>query len=281
MKSTVLIIGLLVTLGFSSNSHAASREGFAKGRTDPTYSGVDGTVPLLSTFYFRFDKGGGAVDHHINSIMVMPAGAAEDVSPNAALPPPNVGSGKIALMYRDKNADDRYFYRISHDTRPPSGVRRFNVRDVGCTGKCERTIPRPPGFGNVFVLVGFQLFFTGERDHHVDEIAVFEENRKITVMLNDKNDDDVFGYSVDYAWVSPLLINGTGEESGSNLGGARVTLPSGRKVIRGFHFNFVSKDHHLREIGVLPANESLEVFYSDKNGDDRFRWNVRWAIVGP
>jgi hypothetical protein len=282
MKKNVVTVSLfvLVMLGASSSAIASSIEGFAKGRVDKTYRGVDDAVPLLSTFYFRFEKVGESVDHHINSIMVMPAGAAEDVSPNAGLPMPNVESGKISLMYRDKNADDEYFYKVSHYTRPLSGVRRFNVRDVGCTGKCERSLPRPPDTDSVFVLIGFQLFFTGSRDHHVDEIAVFEENRKLIVMLNDKNDDDVFGYSVDYAWVSPRLIRRTGEQSGSDQGGARVALPPGRKVIRGFHFNFVREDHHLRAIGVLTSNQNLEVYYEDKNGDDPFQWKVRWGIIG-
>jgi len=283
MRRIVLTINLvvLVMLGVSSSAFASSIEGFAEGRTDKAYSGVDDAVPLLSTFYFRFEKVGGAVDHHINSVMVMPAGAAEDMSPDAGLPMPNVESGKIALMYQDKNADDKYFYKVSHYTRSLSGVRRFNVRDVGCTGKCERLLPPPADPGSVFVLIGFQLFFTGSRDHHVDEIAVFEEEGKLIVMLNDKNDDDVFGYSIDYTWISPRVIIRTGEHSGFDRGGARVALPPGRKVIRGFHFNFDKKDHHLREIGALTSNQNLEVYYADKNGDDLFQWKVRWGIIGP
>lgn len=275
-----------------------SREGFGKGRIDPLYQGVDDGVPLLSTFYFRFEQVGspGAVDNHINSIMVLPAGTAEDLSPNADIPAPVVESGKISLIYQDahqEDAKDRYFYKASHliqsfgrPTHPLNSARRYQIRDVGCTGKCERVLPRPAGSGEgTFVLVGFQLFFTGGRDHHVDEIAVFEEDGELTVKLNDRDDRDVFGYVVDYALFAPTptsieRITQMGEESGSAKGGARVTLPRGRKVIRGFHFNFKSGDHHLREIGVLLSNENLEVFYSDSNGDDLFDWGVRWAIIG-
>lgn len=282
MGQKALIISLLVAFGIASSALGASREGFGKGRIDPLYAGVGNAVPLLNTFYFRFGSASGSVDHHINSIMVEPAGAAVDVSPNADLRPPNVESGKITLMYQDKNGDDRYFYKVGHDTRGLSSARRFTIRDVGCRGKCERTLPAPLQPGTTFVLVGFKVFFTGARDHHVDEVAVFEDNRKLTVMLNDKNDDDVFGYAVDYAWVSLHEVRRTGEESGSARGGARVALPSGRKVIRGFHFDYASKDHHLREIGALTSNgDNLEVFYSDKNADDRFGWMVRWAIIGP
>jgi hypothetical protein len=155
-----------------------------------------------------------------------------------------------------------------------------SIADVGCTGKCERPLS-PPGSGYLFVLTGFQLNFTGVRDHHVDEIAVYEKDGVLTVKLNDKNDDDVFAYSVDYAWVSPTAFLNSSSSQGTNSGGVAVSLPSGRHVIRGFHFNYVSKDHHLREIGALTSGNKLEVYYGDKNGDDRFGWKILWATLKP
>ena len=273
----------------------ASTEGFGKGMVVTNYSNTGNNVPLLSTFYFRFEKAGSStpVDNHINSILVLPGGRSEDLSPGADLSPSQVADGTIQLMYRDKDADDakdRYFYKIAHNTVQNASIRRFQFRDVGCTGKCEQILPPPPSsgpggvFGNpVFVLVGFHMFFTGGRDHHLDTVSVYENNGKLTVEFNDKNDDDVFGYLVDYAWVNQrpgqnILL---GEESGSTTGGARVNLPPGPKVIRGFRFDFKSKDHHSREIGVLTNNTRLEVFYSDKNADDTFQWNVRWASITP
>lgn len=265
-------------------------EGFGKGIIVSDYPGTENGVPLLSSFYFRFEKAGSSesVDNHINSILVLPGGRSEDLSPNADLSPTQVEDGKIQLMFRDKDASsakDRYFYKTAH-TFLPANARRFQFRDVGCTGKCEQILPPPSSgpvgsLGSIFVLVGFHMFFTGGRDHHIDTVAVFEDNRKLTIEFNDKNDDDVFGYLVDYAWVRPRPGQNVrlGEESGSTSGGARVSLPPGQKVIRGFRFDFKSKDHHSREIGVLAGNENLEVYYSDKNGDDTFRWNVRWASI--
>jgi len=263
MKVTTITAGLILALGATSVSSAATVEGFAKGRVDRDYSDLPAGVPVMSSFYFRFHKSGGAVDHHINAISVRP-------DPD----------GNIALMYQDKNRDDQYFYKASHDSLPSSIVIRGSIADVGCTGKCERTLS-PPGSGYLFVLTGFQVNFTGGRDHHVDEIAVFEDDGVLTVMLNDKNDDDVFAYSVDYAWVSPTVFLNSGASRGTNNGGVAVSLPTGRHVIRGFHFNYLSGDHHLREIGALTSGSGLEVYYGDKNGDDRFAWEVRWATLKP
>ena len=267
-----------------------SLEGYGERRIDPDpeYQGVDDGVPLLSTFYFRFEKKDSSegVDNHINAIMVLPAGAAEDASPNAETPLQIVGSRKIRLMYQDAEADaakDRYFYRMAHSVRPFSSARRFQIRDIGCQGECKRDLPppqvvHPSADRGVFVLVGFQLYFTGGRDHHIDKIAIFEEDGNLTVRLNDRHNDDdddspVFAYLVDYAWVSRHSQNvHLAKESGS----AR-----GLKVIRGFEFDFVSGDHHLREVGVLMNNENLEVYYGDKNGDDLFEWTVHWAKITP
>ena len=264
MKITTITASLLLVLGAVSASSAATVEGFAKGRVDRDYGDLPAGVPLMSSFYFRYHKSGGAVDHHINAISVKP----------------DPENGTVALMYQDKNRDDTYFYKASLDSIPSSSVIRGSIADVGCTGKCERTLS-PPGSGYLFVLTGFQVNFTGGRDHHVDEIAVFEDEGVLTVMLNDKNDDDVFAYSVDYAWVSPTVFLNSGASRGTNNGGVAVSLPTGRHVVRGFHFNYLSGDHHLREIGALTSGSRLDVYYGDKNGDDLFSWEVRWATLKP
>ncbi len=266
-------------------------EGFARGFASINYPGVDSGVPLLKSFYFRFEKSGSSspIDNHINSIRVLPSGNSTDLSPNADLGPSIVAPGQIELTYADKDSgssNDRYFYKVAHSNLPFANVRRFQFRDVGCTGKCEQVLPRPPGpilpgLEPVFVLCGFKVFFTGNRDHHLDGISVFENNGKLTVEFNDRNDDDVYGYLVDYALVSPLGVNvQLGEESGTARGGARVLLP-GDKVIRGFRFDLRSSDHHMREVGVITGNDRIEVYDSDAAGDDTFDWFVRWATISP
>jgi hypothetical protein len=272
----------------------ANREGYGKGRIDPSYQDVENGVPLLSTFYFRFEKEGtsDAVDNEINTIMVLPAGDAEDLTPNAEGSVVSADDRTITLIYKDKDADDkkdRYFYKVAHAVEPSVKLRRYQIRGVGCEGKCEIGLPHPQDLGpaaslqDVFILVGFQLSFTGSRDHHIDTIGITEENGKLTIELNDKNDDDVFRYVIDYAVVTQgagLSIK-TGKESGSATAATRRRMPQGRIVLRGFRFDSKFKDHHLRELGVLTSNENLEVYFGDKTGDDPFDWQVDWAIVTP
>jgi hypothetical protein len=162
----------------------------------PSYPVPQGTVPLLDRFFLRYFDGH-VFSRHLNAIMVMPAGAAEDASPEAGFGMPVVEEGEIAVILQDKNADDPIAFEVSH--RVYADLRRYNIRDVGCVGGCERELPQPivPRVGNVFVLVGFELFFTGGRDHHIDEIGIHEEGGRLVVAFNDRNDDDVSGYSVD------------------------------------------------------------------------------------
>ena len=265
-------------------------EGFARGFTSVNYPGNG--VPFLNSFYFRFEKSGSSspIDNHINTIRVLPGGQSVDLSPNADLSPSQVAPGTIELAYADKDSggsNDRYFFKVAHHNLPFANARRFQFRDLGCTGKCEQVLPRPPGpivagVQEVFVLCGFKVFYTGGRDHHLDGLSVFEDNGKLTVEFNDKNDDDVFGYLVDYALVRQIGVNiQLGEESGTATGATRVPIAQGDKVIRGFRFDLRSSDHEVREIGILPSNNQLEVYYTDAAGNDRFDWFVRWATISP
>jgi len=270
-----------------SGATSASCEGFAEGYLERAYPCAGNGVPLLRSFYFGYGVRSTPVDHHFAAISVMPAGTAEELIPSGSTPPHVVQSGKIGLMFADKNKDDEYFYKVSHYTGPLSrGIRRYRMCEVGCVGRNVRTIPRLPsraGLKGTFVLVGFYVYFPTGRDRHVREIAVFENNGKLHVTLQDKEDtiSDHFVYIVDFAWVSPLRIRRRGESGGSARGGARVSVPRGTKVIRGFRFDFgKDKDRHLREVGVLPMNDKLEVYFADKNGDDRFDWRVQWAVLG-
>jgi len=273
-----------------------NKQGFGKGPIVRDLPGLgNNNIPLLSSFYFRFQKqrSSGAVDNHINQIMVMPGGISQDLSPNADLSPNTQVDGKLDLMMSDRNpndsASDNYFYNITYSTLPVSQAKRFQFRDVGCTGICQQPLPTPtshhPAIGrSIFVLCGFKVFFTGGRDHHIDKISILEDNGTLTIEFRDKSASlsDVYGYLIDYAWVSttPGQNVKIGEETGIARGGARIPLTE-QKLIRGFSFDFTSSDHHLREIGVLSLNDYLEVYYSDWNRDDSFQWNVRWATISP
>jgi hypothetical protein len=155
---------------------------------------------------------------------------------------------------------------------------------------------------STFVLVGFHFRYVspeecippegvngcidlGRYDHHIDEIAIFEDDDRLEVSFHDKHDDDTaFAVAVDYVWASSALLNITrSEASGSGIGGAAVTFPSheGKDVISGFRFNYAREDHHFREIRVTLRNNTLSVSYGDKGADDNFDWNVRWVTLSP
>jgi hypothetical protein len=268
-----------------------STEGFAKGFVERPYTRFGGNVPVLNGFYFAFNLGQtGDTDNHINSLMMLPGGASRDLSPSADLGPSRVEDGKVQMMFRDKDPSssrDDYFFRAAHAVLPDDAANRFQIRDVGCTGECRRPLPASvlssPASPSVLALVGFKLFFTGNRDHHIDEVGVSFDSGDLVVEFNDKNDDDVFGYLVDFVRLSTLFQNvSTGTNSGSATNGAEFRLPIPSRaewVIRGFHFDFADEDHHIRDVGVLRQGDTVKIIYADKNADDRFNWRIDWAHV--
>jgi hypothetical protein len=165
------------------------------------------------------------------------------------------------------------------------------LRDVGAVGEVRRDLPaslfQGPG-DKVLGLAGFKLFYTGERDHHVDEIEVtfINNDRTLRISLNDRDNNDVFGYLVDIIVLprSPAVTISTGSSGRVAVGGDRVHLPPAPSHaqwgIRGFRFDYPS-DAHLREVGVVKRDNDLEVFYGDDRGNLEFNWTVNWMYVGP
>lgn len=247
-------------------------EGFSNGgpvvRTFPAAG-----VPLLSSFYFQYTNNdhdlAQPLDHHVLQIMTVPG-----------FPEP----GRIELGMHENGGDADYYFKVQHLLTQHSGVHAFaRGLDIGRGRNVEIPIDRPDG-DHVFVLVGFQLAYrTG--DHHVDEIGITESAGKVKVRLNDKNDDDSFLFRLHYAYVPAHLFSHRGTARGENDSdaghGARRAIPAGPAVIRGFNMNFRSKDHHLRNVGVLTGNRRVEVFFGDKNGDDTYDWMVQWAVLAP
>lgn len=254
-----LIAVAMVSLPLAASA-AVSRSGFGKGVLNNSVYTYNGT-PLLSDFYFRFTRS----DHHVTNIGVLP----EPASP------------RIDIMYTDKNHDDEYFYRVGHEERSSTAPSIFRNRRVFfCKGSCvNHPIPHPTSGNYTFVLVGFRFSYRVD-DHHIDEVGIREHNGLIDVFFNDKNDDDPFIAWVDYAYVPSTEIASQGVVSGADdRGGASRTIPQGTPVIRGFHFNFRSGDHHIKDIGVMTYSNRIDVFYGDRNQDDRFSWNVRYATL--
>ncbi|MDQ3564019.1 MAG: hypothetical protein M3436_07735 [Pseudomonadota bacterium] len=255
-------LGLFAMLGFwavAATAAAQSAEGFGEGYTQDNFH-VDG-APLMKSFYFRFSDS----DHHIRAIEVQPH-------------KPSLGT--IAINFQDKNGDDEYYYHIQ--SQPYYGqIWQRSTERVASKGADVMQLQAPPDLANwVFVIRGFYIYYHGT-DHHIDQISVLEEDGRVTVAYNDKNDDDTFWWELDYAYVPRSRFTAIGTRSGTAKGAARASIPVGSAVLRGFDLNFSSNDHHIKEVGLwMPDDGNLDIYYSDKNQDDKFAWRVKYGILG-
>ncbi|MEA3054297.1 MAG: hypothetical protein QOG72_3200 [Sphingomonadales bacterium] len=277
----------------------ASLEGFGRGLFTVPYALSERGVPVLNSFYFGFGVGGEPVDNRLQYLMVLPGGPSVDLTPEADLAASQILPGKADLAFMDhdpgSSSKDRYFFRAAHVMLNGRQARRFQFRDVGDSGSVRRRLPAQllghqnpvtGAAGGVLALAGFKIFFTGNRDHDIDQIAVMlEDDGTYTIAFNDSSDDDVFAYLLDVVSISGVEMNITrGEASGTDRQGVRIDIPHPRGtdlVLRGFNFDFSTGDRHLREIGIIHNNDRMDIFYGDRTPDDLFNWHVRWAHVGP
>jgi len=177
------------------------------------------------------------------------------------------------------------------------GARRYQIRDVGCAGACSRTLPSNI-FGNlpqhptpagrpIIALVGFKLFFTGNREHELDRIGVWFRENELNVALRDENVSvtDTFGFLVDFVVIPTFGFNvSTGIRTGTAKGLETVRLPTPSRahfMLTGWAFNFQPGDREITEIGVLRNTDSFTVLYQDSGGGEAFDWRVEWAHIAP
>ena len=224
---------------------------------------------LLDGFYVRFGPRLGQSsneDHHLRTLEV-----------RLQHPEP----ANIKVVYADKNADDRFAYIVSVHSREIAGVETGSTGvPLVCAVQCSIPLTRPSP-QHVFVLRGFRLSANSGGDRHVERLAVFEADGVLMVAMEHHGAND-FQFEVDFAYLPPAAVQQVGELWDASTLGARKDIPAGASVIRGFDFRFIHGDHHVREIGVMtPDDGRVEVFFSDKNGDDLFVWSVRWAILAP
>lgn len=264
MSTKSKIVPAMIALSaacISGQVMAENLQGHAKGFTTRDLGLTQNGAPLLQSFYFRYTS----ADHHISAI---------EVAPN--IPAIN----KASLAYSDKNRDDQYFYNVTF--APYFGeIFRRSVGGEHClNGTCTYPLQAPPNRADyVFVLRGFYIYYVSG-DHHIDQIKIQENNGLVTVAFNDKNDDDRFRVDLHYAYIPRSRFSVIEEQSGTAKGGQRMAIAGGTAVIRGFNFDFKSKDHHIKDFGVmLNGSGGLEVYYGDKNQDDSFDWQVQYAVL--
>lgn len=268
MMTKLLAASAVLAILFGTPATAQDVRGCGKGLVDEPHAPTG--TPLLGRFAFEYDK----KDEHITQILIKPGSSP----------------GKMTLGFHDKNLDNRYCYNVTHFQVRDPRIQQFS-RDLDiCSGPGKCTVPlRRPSGDFVFVLIGFQLSFQSGVDHHIDEIAVLENNGELTVAFNDQHDRALFLWSVQYAYVPRDLFRELGESSGDHeRNEATRMMPGGVAVLRGFRFNFEpyftnGNDHHIRKVALLPTQSSPQsdvfISYRDRNGDDGFDWEYRWAIL--
>ena len=258
LKSSIF---LLAAMGLTTAAPAENVQGNSKGFKTRQIGLTQNGAPLLQSFYFKFNS----EDHHFGGM---------EVQPNAPT------QNQMKYGYSDTNGDDEYFYNITLAPYFGEIFRRTHEPEFCHGASCTFPIEHPANLaGQVFVLRGFYIQFRGG-DHHIDQIRISESNGMATVALNDQNDDDNFAVNLHYAYIPQSKLSVISSASGTAAGGARVSIPAGIGVVRGFNMDFVSSDRHIRDIGVIMNGSGrLEVYYGDKTPTDQFRWKVDYGIL--
>jgi hypothetical protein len=262
LKNAAIFLALAQAGLVANAAMAENLQGSGKGFITRPIGLTQNGAPLLQSFYFRFTSD----DHHFGAIEVVPGQPAIN---------------QASLGYSDKNRDDNYTYNVTFAPYFGEIFRRKDGREF-CKGSCTYPLQAPADRANqVFVLRGFYIYYYGG-DHHIDQIKIHEQDGKVTVALNDKNDDDRFLVDLHYAYIPRSRFSEVATRSGTAKGGALATIGSGTPVIRGFNFDFKSEDHHIKDIGVMMNGAGrMETYYGDKNQDDSFDWTVEYAVLNP
>ena len=256
MKISILGLSLTASLFVAANASAEGVSGISGGGyTYATYNSPG--VALLDSFYFQYTDD----DHHLTSLAAMPQ-----------------SNGQIMLALADKNNDDDYFYSVEHKRRSESGIITGSFVDF-CSGSCRYPLA-PPGAGYVFALRGFRFYFRSD-DRHIDQIGIVRVSDGVWTYFNDKSCDDPYVVYVDYAWLPSWMVERTDRLTGTDDGGGvqRAVTSANRAVITGFKMDYVSDDHHLRDVGVLTRTSDVQVYYEDHNSDDDFSYLVDYAVL--
>jgi hypothetical protein len=264
----LLHVGLLAATAFAATVTPAAADdlelqvfqevsGIADRPTSVSYS-TTGAL-LLHHFFFRDVND----DQHLDTMEARPT------------------DGKLQVAFSDESRDEQYEYRVGHQRISATGLVRGHIVDEGCTGRCNRDISPPPGDW-VFVLTGFKFTYSSG-DHHVDEIGILENEGTLTHYYNDQNDDDRYNATIDYMWVPRTRLSSVSSVAGTDgfNGSVRKPVPSGNKVIRGFHLdNLDAGDRHIKRFGVVTRSTEVEIFYGDRN-PTLLRWfyELRYAVL--
>ncbi|MFD4559701.1 hypothetical protein ACFWP5_36200 [Streptomyces sp. NPDC058469] len=249
----------MATPGAQNVSVQALNELSGSGHGTVTRSVSASGVPLLARFQYHFTDG----DHHIRQVSAIPLAQ----------------QSAVEIAFADENGDDNYSYRVSHEYVDPSGIVQASFHG-NCAGECTRPLLSRPVGDVVFVLTGFRFTYDSA-DHHLDKIAVSENNSQLTTAFEDLNGDDAYTYDVSYAWVPRSRLGTVSSVQNTVHGVATSTnfAAAGEKVIRGFSMDNlgsgVAGDNHIRDLGVVANANSIDVTYGDINPADSADWGLQ------
>jgi hypothetical protein len=131
-----------------------------------------GQVFVLTGFYVYY-RGG---DHHIDRLSIVER------------------NGSVTVAANDKNDDDPFVVEVRYAYIPRSSLAVVSSRRGSARGGQRVPIER-----GTPVIRGFTFDFRSE-DHHIQEIGVMPlTNGQLEVYYSDKNKDDLFDWSVEYA----------------------------------------------------------------------------------
>ena len=184
---------------------------------------------------------------------------------------------------RGYNSDDPYFYNITF-ARYFGSIVRGSTTEFGRGGRITFPVNAPADRANfAFVIRGFYVQYRGD-DHHIQELGIQESNGRVTVALNDHNDDDPFQIDLQYAYLPRTAFSESPQlEVGREREGRRKDHCFARRRLDSrISFQLHERRSPYQEFGVLLNGAGrLEVYFGDDNGDDPFNWNVAYGILKP
>jgi len=105
--------------------------------------------------------------------------------------------GKVRVRLNDKNDDDSFVFRLFYAYVPRDLIAQLGTArgDGDSDAGGGASMPIPAGTA---VIRGFNMDFRST-DHHIRNIGVVTDNRKVEVFFGDKNGDDTYDWVVQWA----------------------------------------------------------------------------------
>ncbi len=136
------------------------------------------------------------------------------------------------------------------------------------------------------LLQSFYTRFT-DTDHHFGALEAAPQTpamNKATIFFADKDHDDRYFYNVTFARYFGTIYRRTAPRDfcrGSCT--ARLAAPADRAnhvfVLTGFYVYYRGGDHHIDRLSIVERNGSVTVDVNDKNDDDPFVVEIRYAYI--